>query len=186
VCVWETTLSRIWSTRRTWLNHICAAFFIVELTASYDKAMASVTSSNPSEGRQLPTRVSNACDRCRRNKSRCDPYRPCSLCTRANVPCLAGSHEQRPRSFKRKRTRPQSCDAFVPPEAPSATEVSPQIPTRQELDEISNDRVNTVIQSQPQAFEDAQSRRQSITESQVDSAMGIAQKVGSPPPILMG
>jgi hypothetical protein len=140
--------------------------------------MAFVTHST-SEGRQLPTRVSNACDRCRRNKSRCDPYRPCSLCTRANVPCLAGSHEQQPRSSKRRRTRGPSCDALVPPEALSATEASPLIPPRREPDEISDDRDNNVNQSQPQAFEDVQSRRQSITESQVDSAMGIAQKVGS-------
>jgi hypothetical protein len=35
----------------------------------------------------LPTRVNRACDRCRRNKSRCDSYRPCSLCLRASAVC---------------------------------------------------------------------------------------------------
>ncbi|KAF2718786.1 hypothetical protein K431DRAFT_230181 [Polychaeton citri CBS 116435] len=39
----------------------------------------------------LPTRVSRACDRCRRNKSRCDPYRPCSLCTRSGAQCATNS-----------------------------------------------------------------------------------------------
>ncbi|KAH6959794.1 hypothetical protein BKA56DRAFT_601251 [Ilyonectria sp. MPI-CAGE-AT-0026] len=41
----------------------------------------------PPTTRRMPTRVPNACRRCRRNKSRCDSYRPCSLCSRANVPC---------------------------------------------------------------------------------------------------
>ncbi|RBQ86239.1 hypothetical protein FVER53263_20294 [Fusarium verticillioides] len=41
----------------------------------------------PVANRQLPTRVSKACRRCRRNKSRCDSFRPCSLCQRANVEC---------------------------------------------------------------------------------------------------
>jgi hypothetical protein len=156
----------------------CVEIFLIRSTASYNETMASATPS-ASEGRQLPTRVSNACDRCRRNKSRCDPYRPCSLCTRANVQCLAGSYEQQPRSSKRKRTRGPSCDALVPPETLSATEASPQIPPRQELDEISDDRGNSVNQSQLQTFGDVQSRRQSMTESQVDSAIGIAQKVSS-------
>ncbi|KAL4938787.1 hypothetical protein BDV06DRAFT_214827 [Aspergillus oleicola] len=35
----------------------------------------------------LPTRVSSACERCRRHKTRCDPFRPCSLCVRAQVSC---------------------------------------------------------------------------------------------------
>ncbi|KAL4996689.1 fungal-specific transcription factor domain-containing protein [Aspergillus recurvatus] len=35
----------------------------------------------------LPTRVSSACERCRRHKTRCDPFRPCSLCVRAQVHC---------------------------------------------------------------------------------------------------
>ncbi|KAL2837188.1 fungal-specific transcription factor domain-containing protein [Aspergillus pseudoustus] len=35
----------------------------------------------------LPTRVSSACERCRRHKIRCDPFRPCSLCVRAQVNC---------------------------------------------------------------------------------------------------
>ncbi|KAF5603128.1 C6 transcription factor [Fusarium subglutinans] len=41
----------------------------------------------PVANRQLPTRVSKACRRCRRNKSRCDSFRPCSLCQRSNVEC---------------------------------------------------------------------------------------------------
>lgn len=43
----------------------------------------------------LPTRVSKACDRCKRNKSRCDAYRPCSLCIRADAQCTTTSARAR-------------------------------------------------------------------------------------------
>ncbi|KAH3905824.1 hypothetical protein HBH56_214070 [Parastagonospora nodorum] len=134
-------------------------------------------SSNLSGGRQLPTRVSNACDRCRRNKSRCDPYRPCSLCTRANVECVAGNYEQQPRSAKRKRTQGPSCEETVPPEALSVKGTASQAPPSQRLEETSNDRHDTAGQPQTEVIQDAESRRQSVTEAQVDSAMGIAQKI---------
>jgi hypothetical protein len=135
-------------------------------------------SSNLSGGRQLPTRVSNACDRCRRNKSRCDPYRPCSLCTRANVECVAGNYEQQTRSTKRKRTQGPSCEETAPPEALSVKGTTSQAPPSQRLEETSNDRHDTAGQPQTEVIQDAESRRQSVTEAQVDSAMGIAQKVG--------
>lgn len=37
----------------------------------------------------LATRVSRACDRCKRNKSRCDTHRPCFPCLRANTECTS-------------------------------------------------------------------------------------------------
>ncbi|THW40431.1 hypothetical protein D6D21_06829 [Aureobasidium pullulans] len=46
---------------------------------------------DPRQSTPLPTRVSKACDRCKRNKSRCDSYRPCSLCLRANAECTSTS-----------------------------------------------------------------------------------------------
>ncbi|KAK9244447.1 fungal-specific transcription factor domain-containing protein [Lipomyces tetrasporus] len=46
--------------------------------------------------RNLPTRVNNACQRCRRHKIRCDAYRPCSLCVRANVACVPVADATRP------------------------------------------------------------------------------------------
>ncbi|PMD42176.1 hypothetical protein L207DRAFT_632004 [Hyaloscypha variabilis F] len=49
---------------------------------------------------RLPTRVSTACDRCRRKKQRCDEIRPCSLCLRTNADCTA---DWRPPT-KRKRS----------------------------------------------------------------------------------
>ncbi|PKX90165.1 Zn(II)2Cys6 transcription factor [Aspergillus novofumigatus IBT 16806] len=54
----------------------------------------------------LPTRVSSACERCRRHKTRCDPFRPCSLCARAKVDCqpLPASRTRRDSTRKAKRT----------------------------------------------------------------------------------
>ncbi|KAI5235954.1 hypothetical protein E4T43_08909 [Aureobasidium subglaciale] len=49
------------------------------------------TNQDPRQQTPLPTRVSKACDRCKRNKSRCDSYRPCSLCLRANAECTSTS-----------------------------------------------------------------------------------------------
>ncbi|WQF82355.1 hypothetical protein CDEST_07369 [Colletotrichum destructivum] len=61
-------------------------------------------SSTSIEIRRLPTRVSNACSRCRRNKSRCDSFRPCSLCVRANVDCDQASVDEHPRDRARNRS----------------------------------------------------------------------------------
>ncbi|KAF7556022.1 hypothetical protein G7Z17_g1695 [Cylindrodendrum hubeiense] len=63
-----------------------------------DAGPVTLESSVPVANRRLPTRVSNACRRCRRNKSRCDSYRPCSLCSRANVECEPAPIEEAPRS----------------------------------------------------------------------------------------
>lgn len=57
--------------------------------------------SNQNTHQQTPlaTRVSSACDRCKRNKSRCDIYRPCSLCLRASTECR--SVNTRPATWRR-------------------------------------------------------------------------------------
>ena len=47
------------------------------------------TNQNPRQQTPLATRVSKACDRCKRNKSRCDTFRPCSLCLRAGTACTS-------------------------------------------------------------------------------------------------
>ena len=70
----------------------------------------------PHTTRRMPTRVSNACRRCRRNKSRvrwawpyasrivtdravqCDSFRPCSLCLRADAPCDPAPIDESPGS----------------------------------------------------------------------------------------
>ncbi|KAL5342236.1 fungal-specific transcription factor domain-containing protein [Aspergillus crustosus] len=71
----------------------------------------------------LPTRVSSACERCRRLKTRCDPFRPCSLCVRANVDCrpLAINRTRRDsarsaQKVSRRRQRPASSPTQSPGE----------------------------------------------------------------------
>ncbi|KAF4964557.1 hypothetical protein FSARC_7516 [Fusarium sarcochroum] len=39
-------------------------------------------------------KVSSACERCRKQKLKCDVERPCTLCTRANVECIAPSDDR--------------------------------------------------------------------------------------------
>ncbi|KAK5045133.1 hypothetical protein LTR84_009466 [Exophiala bonariae] len=57
-----------------------------------------------------PTRVSVACDRCRRNKQRCDTAEPCGKCIQAAVPC---TKSDLPPPHKKARTlsRAQSHEA---------------------------------------------------------------------------
>ncbi|GFN16508.1 transcription factor [Aspergillus tubingensis] len=45
----------------------------------------------PSPRASPATKVPSACQRCRRQKLKCDIQRPCTLCTRAGVRCLPGS-----------------------------------------------------------------------------------------------
>ncbi|KAK9350413.1 fungal-specific transcription factor domain-containing protein, partial [Lipomyces doorenjongii] len=62
-------------------------------------------STSAMHSRILPTRVNKACQRCRRNKIRCDSYRPCSLCIRANTTCMPAfdrTHSQRPMRIRNR------------------------------------------------------------------------------------
>ncbi|KAI4620075.1 hypothetical protein J4E89_004360 [Alternaria sp. Ai002NY15] len=109
-------------------------------------------------GRPLPTRVSKACERCRRNKSRCDTSRPCALCIRANVECIVSNVEVS-RAPKRRRTQGPSSEA---------SHEQPQAPvehhdTHQATDPENNSR--------------DESRRASIAEGEANSAMDIAHQI---------
>ncbi|OIW26198.1 hypothetical protein CONLIGDRAFT_581632 [Coniochaeta ligniaria NRRL 30616] len=118
--------------------------------------MTSVTSSgiHSPEGRRLPTRVSKACERCRRNKSRCDPYRPCSLCVRANVECSISSINL-PTSRRLLRLLVSSHPVHSTEGSGSSRE--------------SNIHLDMDAESL--------SRRQSIADGEADSAVGIAHKI---------
>ncbi|KAF2818434.1 hypothetical protein CC86DRAFT_399249 [Ophiobolus disseminans] len=149
--------------------------------------MSSVAPIDPSGGRHLPTRVSNACDRCRRNKSRCDSFRPCSLCARAKVECFTGTVEQHSRPAKRKRTRGTSCDEPFPSIGQDGGEgpVQPQPKFSQFGTGTARGTIQSALDLPSEPPQDVESRRPSVTDGQVDSAMGIAQKLsGQGTPVL--
>ncbi|KAK7216151.1 hypothetical protein V2G26_004154, partial [Clonostachys chloroleuca] len=56
-----------------------------------------------------PKKVNNACARCRRQKLKCDIERPCLLCTRAGVECIASQArswaEYTPTEYSRRLRR---------------------------------------------------------------------------------
>jgi hypothetical protein len=136
-------------------------------------AMAFSAPRDSSGGRQLPTRVSNACDRCRRNKSRCDPFRPCSLCTRANVECLTGNNEDHARPAKRKRTQEPLRHEHTNSEPPTVNEP----PSQPAPAPGHNSSSEPGLLPASELHQDAESRRPSVGDGPVDSAVGIAHKV---------
>ncbi|KAH6639228.1 putative C6 transcription factor [Boeremia exigua] len=129
--------------------------------------------SNTSATRQLPTRVSAACDRCRKNKSRCDPFRPCSLCVRANIDC-SSTHVETPvtRATKRRRTRISSRET-----SRDRTETS------RVLSEVAQEdaSVQRLHITDPGAVSEepglGESTRPNSVDREADSAMGIAQRI---------
>jgi hypothetical protein len=170
----EATLGPSQSMRLSETTH----FHFASLTTSPGRqrpehhAMVVSAPRDPSGGRQLPTRVSTACDRCRRNKSRCDPFRPCSLCIRANVECIAGSNEDQPRPTKRRRTREPLRDEHLNSEPPTVSR-----PHAQFEPAPSHNRTEPDVLSAGGNHQDVESWRPSVGEGPVDSAVGIAHKV---------
>ncbi|KAK9429816.1 fungal-specific transcription factor domain-containing protein, partial [Lipomyces doorenjongii] len=59
----------------------------------YESANAPASSNTDDKSTQNPTgttkRTARACVRCRKQKLKCDSYRPCALCVRANVVCVS-------------------------------------------------------------------------------------------------
>ncbi|KAI0168665.1 putative C6 transcription factor [Pestalotiopsis sp. NC0098] len=148
-----------------------------------------MTSANPSEtstpdSRRLPTRVSKACERCRRNKSRCDAFRPCSLCLRANVECSSGSLQSPIGSSatKSKHARDPSCDASEPSQKRPNNDATRANSTL--ISPTERDHVYSIDGAQPSGEADTgitmdprSSRQQSVAAGEVDSAVGIAHKI---------
>ncbi|KAF2183298.1 hypothetical protein K469DRAFT_751583 [Zopfia rhizophila CBS 207.26] len=126
---------------------------------------------------QLPTRVSNACERCRRNKSRCDPFRPCSLCVRANVECSSGSVNNSSRPRKRQRVRDPPVDRFQPshPTLPGGASSRHSFSPEEQVAITNNS--SFPLGTSREVATDADSRRQSVDYGEADSAMGIARKI---------
>lgn len=125
---------------------------------------------------RLPTRVSNACQRCRRNKSRCDSYRPCSLCRRANADCISSStptHNEMP-DRPRKRARqnanieqpcPNSADTcrFGKEQGTSSSGVDSTTSSRMEDD-------NGVVQESSNALP-------AVDRGKAESALGLTRRI---------
>ncbi|KAB8204096.1 fungal-specific transcription factor domain-containing protein [Aspergillus parasiticus] len=124
----------------------------------------------------LPTRVSSACERCRLHKSRCDPFRPCTLCVRANVDCQALPAQQKDAARNRvasrrtlRNSRRQSKPHRIPPaEQPPDGEDSPR------------HEVEVPDANAPGADflpADEHSARSAIDCGEAESAMGLARKI---------
>ncbi|KAH9211649.1 fungal-specific transcription factor domain-containing protein [Leptodontidium sp. 2 PMI_412] len=62
-----------------------------------------------------PKRVAAACDRCRRQKLRCDSERPCALCVRSSLPCVSEGvgRKRKPRHEQPRNERPPKPQAPV-------------------------------------------------------------------------
>ncbi|KAH0600132.1 hypothetical protein MHUMG1_01128 [Metarhizium humberi] len=143
----------------------------------------STSPSVPITTRRLPTRVSNACRRCRRNKSRCDSFRPCSLCLRADVECESAQLEESARiqtpivrkSRRRltRRIRPHLGDARGSSKATTSPSTSPNnAPPNASEHDAFHDETHQVRCEVPSKLSDNVHSR----HGEADSAMGIARK----------
>ncbi|KAJ4989316.1 C6 transcription factor [Stagonosporopsis vannaccii] len=129
--------------------------------------------SNTSATRQLPTRVSAACDRCRKNKSRCDPFRPCSLCIRARIQCSSTNVENPIRATKRRRTQTPSRE----PSRDRAEASRGQCDTVQANDASAQQLHTADSYPESEIPGPDETTRPSSVEREADSAMGIAQRI---------
>ncbi|KAH6954020.1 fungal-specific transcription factor domain-containing protein [Ilyonectria sp. MPI-CAGE-AT-0026] len=136
----------------------------------------------PVANRRLPTRVSNACRRCRRNKSRCDSFRPCSLCLRANVDCEPAAPADEPRN-SRARAYSQRRGARLQRRRPESRDSSGDVPSTP-ASSFSLDRhvVESVGEEESGSTKvpDPTDRRTSwvpVDYGESESAMGIARKM---------
>ncbi|KAL4925642.1 Zn(II)2Cys6 transcription factor [Aspergillus undulatus] len=119
----------------------------------------------------LPTRVSSACERCRRHKTRCDPFRPCSLCVRAQVSCrplpISRGRKESIRNSKtaRRNSQRQTASPTVPDTIGLENFAEPVNPAP--IPDTEDHRGhNNVHSSHPP-----------VEYGEAESAMGIAQKI---------
>ncbi|KAF4832914.1 Transcriptional activator protein acu-15 [Colletotrichum tropicale] len=129
--------------------------------------------------RRLPTRVSNACNRCRRNKSRCDAFRPCSLCVRANVDCEQASLDEHPKGRPQIRSERRASKLRKRPQATNKHNIrsATSLPAQQALS-LQEDCVAGTIENDYVAESIAQHGSwPSLDYGESESAMGIARKI---------
>lgn len=113
--------------------------------------------------------------------NKCDPYRPCSLCLRANVECSSSNSVNLPTGNgapKRKRTRGPSCDDSEPShQRPSTNSTSALFHPEEQHPIHPRDGSQAYRETDIDITTDAGSRRQSVAAGEADSAVGIAHKV---------
>ncbi|KAK9367012.1 fungal-specific transcription factor domain-containing protein [Lipomyces kononenkoae] len=126
--------------------------------------------------RMLPTRVNKACQRCRRHKIRCDSYRPCSLCVRANSPCV--SAVDHPHPSKKLKLNSSSAESEAPSKADRDTSSFNRSRSLQEETNLAQveTRLQTVAHASPE------DKSEFFTEDsgeyrEVPSALGITRKI---------
>ncbi|KAL4899230.1 hypothetical protein BDW74DRAFT_183973 [Aspergillus multicolor] len=107
----------------------------------------------------LPTRVNSACERCRRHKTRCDPFRPCSLCVRAQVNC-------RPLPL----SRPRRDSTRISKPVARRTTGSPAVTAN-------NEPRTPAPHAQPDGNIDSHDASHQVDYGEAESTMGIAQKI---------
>ncbi|WYZ45794.1 hypothetical protein EsH8_IX_000019 [Colletotrichum jinshuiense] len=133
----------------------------------------------PDPNRRLPTRVSNACQRCRRNKSRCDLFRPCSLCVRANVDCESAPLEEAPKGRPKNHSERRASKLRKRPQSASTNHA--RSVAALPVEETSSPREDRAVESVESDYV-ADPRDQSSSWTPLDygeseSAMGIARKI---------
>ncbi|RDW74209.1 hypothetical protein BP5796_07651 [Coleophoma crateriformis] len=145
---------------------------------------------------RLPTRVSKACNRCKRQKQRCDFERPCRLCIHAGTECTTDFVPV----AKKPRLRRDASSAALSgrteiPEANSSQSQESQRQTASIPDALSSDRAaniqtdqaamawnspiaSTSTDSQMPPPEDPLKRANSgLTDIEADSALAITRKI---------
>jgi hypothetical protein len=135
----------------------------------YKHAM-SETNQDPRQQTPLATRVSKACDRCKRNKSRCDTYRPCSLCMRANIECTTrqASANTEPPASRPAITKRRRDDV-----SPSGTERDPRPVHSLQSFEIINEQTGNFDNHLPNT------RSDTGDDGEAESTMSMARKIYS-------
>ncbi|KAK9328173.1 fungal-specific transcription factor domain-containing protein [Lipomyces starkeyi] len=128
--------------------------------------------------RILPTRVNNACQRCRRHKIRCDTYRPCSLCIRANATCVPVDTTRLQKKMRLSNSEPD-------PE-PAESEMAHRdiaissINKGSERQSCSESQVRSSVQASKNgrlSFTNQSPASSSADYHEVPSAMGITRKI---------
>ncbi|PLB50308.1 hypothetical protein P170DRAFT_492059 [Aspergillus steynii IBT 23096] len=118
----------------------------------------------------LPTRVRSACERCRHHKYRCDPFRPCSQCSRANVPC----RPHRVTSWRRIKTKRN------PRGVQQESELSLEAPAQQSRDGDHDGALPTRAlrdDSESNVSTGRDIPSPSLSYGEAESAMGIARRI---------